>query len=217
MLVRFWANHHLLDLFQRPVWRVVKDRSRTYVQKILAGALLTDMLSLFWRNLSMGPLVKDRVVLTSSFKGSSDTMHQPCCHPAVAQAEGAVPACRAPGCAAGLPCHQRRSCSGWAARQGLLGSRPEPRVRRRHLCDAQRHHSVCAGPRCPSGASLLAFTAPLLAPVQCESHAKPSASPAATVAHISRVHVCEGVCCAGGEAAAGGHSLWRERGLPPHR
>ncbi len=24
MLVRFWANHHLLDLTQRPVWRVVK-------------------------------------------------------------------------------------------------------------------------------------------------------------------------------------------------
>ena len=37
MLVRFWANHHLLDLTQRPVWRVVKDRSRTYVQKILEG------------------------------------------------------------------------------------------------------------------------------------------------------------------------------------
>jgi len=37
MLVRFWVNHHLLDLTQRPIWRVVKDRSRTYVQKILAG------------------------------------------------------------------------------------------------------------------------------------------------------------------------------------
>ena len=34
---RFWANHHLLDLVQRPLWRVVKGRSRTYVQKILAG------------------------------------------------------------------------------------------------------------------------------------------------------------------------------------
>ena len=34
MLVRFWANHHLLDLFQRPVWRVVKGRSRAYVEKI---------------------------------------------------------------------------------------------------------------------------------------------------------------------------------------
>ena len=46
MLVRFWANHHLLDLFQRPVWRVVKDRSRTYVQKILAGPPLANMLSM---------------------------------------------------------------------------------------------------------------------------------------------------------------------------
>lgn len=37
MLVRFWANHHLLDLFQRPLWRVVKGRSRSYVNKIVAG------------------------------------------------------------------------------------------------------------------------------------------------------------------------------------
>ena len=37
MLVRFWQNHHLLDLIQRPVWRVVKDRSRSYVNAILAG------------------------------------------------------------------------------------------------------------------------------------------------------------------------------------
>lgn len=37
MLVRFWVNHHLLDLTQRPVWRVVKDRSRSYVRKILEG------------------------------------------------------------------------------------------------------------------------------------------------------------------------------------
>lgn len=36
-LVRFWANHHLLDLVQRPVWRVVKDRSRSYVSAICAG------------------------------------------------------------------------------------------------------------------------------------------------------------------------------------
>lgn len=38
MLVRFWANHHLLDLFQRPLWRVVKGRSRSYVDRIIAGA-----------------------------------------------------------------------------------------------------------------------------------------------------------------------------------
>ena len=37
-LVRFWANHHLLDLVQRPVWRVVKGRSRSYVDAICAGA-----------------------------------------------------------------------------------------------------------------------------------------------------------------------------------
>ena len=36
-LVRFWANHHLLDVVQRPVWRVVKGRSREYVKKITAG------------------------------------------------------------------------------------------------------------------------------------------------------------------------------------
>ena len=35
-LLRFWANHHLLDIFQRPRWRVVKGRSRTYVDRILA-------------------------------------------------------------------------------------------------------------------------------------------------------------------------------------
>jgi predicted NAD/FAD-binding protein len=35
MLVRFWINHHLLDIFQRPVWRVVSNRSETYVKRIL--------------------------------------------------------------------------------------------------------------------------------------------------------------------------------------
>jgi predicted NAD/FAD-binding protein/cyclopropane fatty-acyl-phospholipid synthase-like methyltransferase len=35
MLVRFWINHHLLDLTQRPKWRVVKDRSRSYVNAVL--------------------------------------------------------------------------------------------------------------------------------------------------------------------------------------
>ena len=47
MLVRFWANHHLLDLIQRPVWRVVKGRSRTYVSAILAGSQLTTRAPLF--------------------------------------------------------------------------------------------------------------------------------------------------------------------------
>ena len=37
MLIRFWVNHHLLDIFQRPLWRVVKGRSRTYVDKLTRG------------------------------------------------------------------------------------------------------------------------------------------------------------------------------------
>lgn len=41
MLVRFWVNHHLLDLVQRPCWRVVKGRSKSYVDKVLAGEQAT--------------------------------------------------------------------------------------------------------------------------------------------------------------------------------
>ena len=37
MLIRFWVNHHLLDIFQRPLWRVIKGRSRTYVDKVTRG------------------------------------------------------------------------------------------------------------------------------------------------------------------------------------
>ena len=37
LLVRFWMNHHLLDIFQRPMWRVVKDRSERYVERVVAG------------------------------------------------------------------------------------------------------------------------------------------------------------------------------------
>ncbi|KAJ9507276.1 hypothetical protein QJQ45_006251 [Haematococcus lacustris] len=36
MLIRFWVNHHLLDLFQRPLWRVVRGRSQEYVKRVLA-------------------------------------------------------------------------------------------------------------------------------------------------------------------------------------
>lgn len=34
-LVRFWVNHHLLQVTGRPVWRVVKGRSKSYVDAIL--------------------------------------------------------------------------------------------------------------------------------------------------------------------------------------
>jgi len=40
VLVRFWVNHHLLDLIERPQWRVVKNRSRSYVAAVIAE--LTD-------------------------------------------------------------------------------------------------------------------------------------------------------------------------------
>lgn len=34
-LVRFWVNHHLLQVTGRPVWRVVKGRSKSYVDAVL--------------------------------------------------------------------------------------------------------------------------------------------------------------------------------------
>lgn len=40
MLIRFWLNHHLLDLVQRPCWRVVKGRSKTYVDRVLKGGVI---------------------------------------------------------------------------------------------------------------------------------------------------------------------------------
>lgn len=33
-LVRFWVNHHLLNVIERPLWRVVKGRSSAYVDAI---------------------------------------------------------------------------------------------------------------------------------------------------------------------------------------
>lgn len=30
-LIRFWVNHHLLNIIERPLWRVVKGRSKAYV------------------------------------------------------------------------------------------------------------------------------------------------------------------------------------------
>ena len=41
MLIRFWVNHHLLDIFQRPLWRVVKGRSREYVNRVLQGVCVS--------------------------------------------------------------------------------------------------------------------------------------------------------------------------------
>ena len=35
VLVRFWVNHHFFDIFVRPKWRVVKNRSRSYVAKVI--------------------------------------------------------------------------------------------------------------------------------------------------------------------------------------
>lgn len=50
VLVQFWRNHHLLEVFQRPVWRVVKDRSIQYVNQVLSELpdtrLNTEVLSL---------------------------------------------------------------------------------------------------------------------------------------------------------------------------
>merc|ERR1719162_2224918 len=36
-MIRFWANHHLLDVVQRPVWRVLKGRSQAYVDACVAA------------------------------------------------------------------------------------------------------------------------------------------------------------------------------------
>eukprot|EP00210_Caulerpa_lentillifera_P009285 g8850.t1 len=36
VLVQFWMNHHLLDIFQRPVWRVIRNRSIQYVNRVLS-------------------------------------------------------------------------------------------------------------------------------------------------------------------------------------
>ena len=35
MLIRFWVNHHLLDILQRPLWRVLRDRGEAYVKEVL--------------------------------------------------------------------------------------------------------------------------------------------------------------------------------------
>lgn len=40
-LIRFWSNHHLLSILERPVWRVVEGRSRAYVAA--AAAAIKDV------------------------------------------------------------------------------------------------------------------------------------------------------------------------------
>ena len=69
MLIRFWVNHHLLDIFQRPLWRVVKGRSREYVNKVLQGGVGVE---LCWphQSLSFSPFL-------FSFPGS----HSRCTRP----------------------------------------------------------------------------------------------------------------------------------------
>ena len=36
-LIRFWVNHHLLNVIERPLWRVVKGRSKAYVDAVCAA------------------------------------------------------------------------------------------------------------------------------------------------------------------------------------
>ena len=34
-MVQFWVNHHLLQVLERPLWRIVRGRSRSYVDAVL--------------------------------------------------------------------------------------------------------------------------------------------------------------------------------------
>ena len=36
-LIRFWVNHHLLNVLERPLWRVVRGRSKAYVDAVVAA------------------------------------------------------------------------------------------------------------------------------------------------------------------------------------
>ena len=74
LLIRFWQNHHLLDVMQRPVWRVVSGRSREYVKRILAGAELaysTRHLCILLYSLLSGNLAGAGRGLLGSYQGHS--------------------------------------------------------------------------------------------------------------------------------------------------
>ncbi|PSC74866.1 cyclopropane-fatty-acyl-phospholipid synthase [Micractinium conductrix] len=62
-LVHFWANHHLLDLYQRPCWRVVSGRSKQYVDRITAQLPDVRVSSLVASVRSAGPQGPVRVAV----------------------------------------------------------------------------------------------------------------------------------------------------------
>ena len=71
MLVRFWSNHHLLDVTQRPVWRVVKNRSRSYVDRVAAELPDVRLSSPVTHIKSLGPSGPVEVHSSSSSSSTS--------------------------------------------------------------------------------------------------------------------------------------------------
>ena len=65
-LVRFFANHGLLQLRDRPIWRVIKGGSREYVHKLVAGHRDQIRLSSPVRSVRR---IDDRVEITSDAGG----------------------------------------------------------------------------------------------------------------------------------------------------
>eukprot|EP00290_Baffinella_frigidus_P006560 CAMPEP_0180119682 /NCGR_PEP_ID=MMETSP0986-20121125/2117_1 /TAXON_ID=697907 /ORGANISM="non described non described, Strain CCMP2293" /LENGTH=1139 /DNA_ID=CAMNT_0022058709 /DNA_START=62 /DNA_END=3481 /DNA_ORIENTATION=+ len=71
VMIRFWVNHHLLDLVDRPLWRVVKDRSRSYVAAVIA--LLKDARA----DTPIASVKRTTAgVVVTSVKGTSETFDQ---------------------------------------------------------------------------------------------------------------------------------------------
>lgn len=70
MLVRFWANHHLLDIFQRPRWRVVVGRSRSYVDRVISELpdvrTSTEVLKVFCASGDLGESSQPGVIVKAS-------------------------------------------------------------------------------------------------------------------------------------------------------